>query len=151
VGDEARVASLDSLPGGSTHSLLLAGSSHTFQGGRKGGGVWRLHLRGGARELEVLDPRTRTIRNLVQKSQVTLGPRPLRAPMPGLVVKVEVEEGVRVERGDPVVVVEAMKMENELRAPAAARVTRVHVTPGVAVEKDQVLVEFSVEGGGEDG
>jgi pyruvate carboxylase subunit B len=62
--------------------------------------------------------------------------------MPGLVVRLEVEPGQAVVAGAGVLVLEAMKMENELRAPAGARVKAVLVRPGQAVEKGQVLVEF---------
>jgi pyruvate carboxylase subunit B len=62
--------------------------------------------------------------------------------MPGRVVKILVKAGDRVTAGQAVVVVEAMKMENELRAAAAGTVRTVRVRPGEAVEKGQVLVEF---------
>jgi pyruvate carboxylase subunit B len=62
--------------------------------------------------------------------------------MPGLVVRVQVEPGVRVSAGDGLVVLEAMKMENELKAPAGGVVKRVRVAAGEAVEKGQVLVDF---------
>ena len=63
--------------------------------------------------------------------------------MPGMVVNVEVEEGDTVSAGQGVVIVEAMKMENELKADAEARVVAVHVVEGQAVEKDQLLVELA--------
>lgn len=66
----------------------------------------------------------------------------LRAPMPGKVVELRVAEGATVARGDCVVVIEAMKMQNELGAPLAARVTRVHVSVGRPVEPGALLVEF---------
>lgn len=66
----------------------------------------------------------------------------VRAPMPGLVVRVLVEEGVEVERGAGLVVLEAMKMENEIRSDAPGVVSRVHVKPGDAVGKNSVLIEF---------
>ena len=69
------------------------------------------------------------------------GPAPLVAPMPGLVVRVNVAPGDAVQPGQPLVVMEAMKMENELRASAPGRVRRVLATPGTAVEKGAVLVE----------
>jgi len=62
--------------------------------------------------------------------------------MPGLVIKVEVQEGDAVVGGQGLVIVEAMKMENELKAEGEGRVARVLVAPGQTVEKDQVLVEF---------
>jgi len=64
------------------------------------------------------------------------------AIMPGRIIRMMVEPGQRVEEGDPVCVLEAMKMENELRAPRSGTVRAVHVKPGDDVEKDQVLVEI---------
>jgi biotin carboxyl carrier protein len=65
--------------------------------------------------------------------------------MPGLVVRVSVAAGDRVEAGQSVVIMEAMKMENDLKAEAAGVVGRVAVESGEAVEKGAVLVEFSAE------
>jgi biotin carboxyl carrier protein len=110
---------------------------------RAGSGRWWLRLRGGAASAEVVDERTQVIREMAGTTAASQGPRPIVAPMPGMVVKVEVAEGDRVEAGQGVVIVEAMKMENELRAQGPGRVTRVHVTEGDAVEKDQLLVELA--------
>ena len=68
------------------------------------------------------------------------GERAIVAPMPGRVVRILVAVGDEVAPGQGVVVVEAMKMENELRAPAAGRVKDVTVTPGTSVEAGRVLV-----------
>jgi len=64
------------------------------------------------------------------------------AIMPGKIVRVMVEPGHKVEEGQPVCVLEAMKMENELRARQGGTVRAVHVKPGDDVEKDQVLLEI---------
>ena len=64
------------------------------------------------------------------------------AIMPGKIIRVMVELGQQVEEGDPVCVLEAMKMENELHARQSGTVRAVHVKPGDDVEKDQVLVEI---------
>jgi len=66
----------------------------------------------------------------------------IRAPMPGRVVKILVAAGDEVEADQPLIVVEAMKMENELRAAAAAKVKSVEVSEGQAIEGDVVLVRF---------
>ena len=68
------------------------------------------------------------------------GPAPVRAPMPGLIVRVNVKVGDVVEAGQGVVVMEAMKMENELRAIAPGRVKSIEVGPGATVEKGSLLV-----------
>ena len=62
--------------------------------------------------------------------------------MPGLVVRILISEGSEVVAGQPLVVMEAMKMENELRAPASGRVTAVRIKPGAAVEKGAILVDL---------
>ena len=66
----------------------------------------------------------------------------LKSPMPGLVVQILVKEGDTLTKGDPIVVLEAMKMENVLKAPAEVRIKSIHAEPGKAVEKNAVLVRF---------
>lgn len=68
--------------------------------------------------------------------------REIRAPMPGLVLRVLVEPGDAVEEGQGVVVLEAMKMENELKAPMAGTVAAVHAASGAAVGKNDLLIEL---------
>jgi biotin carboxyl carrier protein len=94
------------------------------------------------REGEALDDRTRAIRDITAASAKPSGPAPVNAPMPGLVVRINVAVGDRVQAGQGVVVMEAMKMENELRASAAGIVKMVHAEVGKAVEKGTVLVEL---------
>ncbi|HEX8298827.1 MAG TPA: biotin/lipoyl-containing protein [Rubricoccaceae bacterium] len=69
--------------------------------------------------------------------------REVRAPMPGLVLRVLAAPGEAVEAGQGLVVLEAMKMENELKAPAAGVVAAVHAAPGAAVSKGDLLVELA--------
>jgi biotin carboxyl carrier protein len=71
-----------------------------------------------------------------------LAVREVRAPMPGLVLRMLVEPGQAVEPGDGLVVLEAMKMENELRAAAAGTVAAVHAAAGAAVAKNDLLISF---------
>lgn len=64
----------------------------------------------------------------------------VRAPMPGLVVKVDVKLGDYVKAGQAIVVLEAMKMENEIRAPEDGKIQTLHANPGLAVEKGEPLL-----------
>jgi len=64
----------------------------------------------------------------------------VRAPMPALVVKVEVSEGDSVSEGQGLVILEAMKMENEIKAHAAGKVKEIRATAGKAVDKDELLI-----------
>jgi biotin carboxyl carrier protein len=105
-------------------------------------GNYTLWLDGFRFEVEALDERARAIRELSKTSSAPTGPAPLLAPMPGLVVRVTVTPGDEVRAGQGLVVMEAMKMENELRAVAAGRVKAVLAQPGMAVEKGTLLVEL---------
>ena len=88
------------------------------------------------------DERTRHIRELASHAFPVETRHDLLAPMPGLIVRVEVVEGQEVDAGDSLVVMEAMKMENELRAEAPGRVLAIQVGPGQAVERDAVLLQI---------
>ena len=105
-------------------------------------GRYTLWIDGYRYEVEALDERTRAIRDLSAATAGAAGPAPLVAPMPGLVVRVNVEPGDEVQPGQGLVVMEAMKMENELRATTAGRVRSVLAVPGTAVEKGTLLVEL---------
>jgi len=109
---------------------------------RESRGHYLLWIDGYTYDVEALDERTRTIRDLTAEAAGPTGPRPLVAPMPGLIVRVLVGPGDAVQEGQGLVVMEAMKMENELRSSGAGRVTRVAVTPGAAVEKGAILIEL---------
>lgn len=74
--------------------------------------------------------------------EVSAAENELRAPMPGQVRAVQVEQGAEVRRGQTIILLEAMKLELRIQAPHAGRVARVLVQPGDAVERDQVLVEM---------
>jgi len=107
---------------------------------REGRGRYALWVDGYRFEVEALDERTRSIRDLSAANAAPSGPAPVLAPMPGLVVRVNVSPGDAVEAGQGVVVMEAMKMENELRATSSGKVKSVEVTAGTAVEKGTLLV-----------
>ena len=105
-------------------------------------GHWVLDVDGTRVVAEALDERMRAIKDLTAASASASGPAPLLAPMPGLVVRVAVAVGDPVSAGQGIVVIEAMKMENELRTTAAGVVTAIRAAPGQAVEKGAVLVEL---------
>lgn len=138
------------LEGGPVRSLVIDGRSHRLSAARPGSERWELHLRGRRLTASVVDERTRAIREMTGAGAGPTGPRPIVAPMPGMVVRIEVDEGDVVRPGQGVVIVEAMKMENELTADVDGVVTRVHAREGQAVEKDEVLVDLGPVEGGEE-
>ena len=109
---------------------------------REGRGSYTIWVDGYRFDAEALDERTRAIREMTAAVEGPTGPLPVKAPMPGLIVRVNVAVGDEVQAGQGIVVIEAMKMENELRAAGAGRVKKVMAEPGMAVEKGTLLVEL---------
>ena len=134
---------LAGLEGTAVRSLLMDGASHRVLARRESRGQWDLHVGGRRFRAEVLDAHTMAIRDTTAAVSGPVGPSPVRAPMPGLVVSVEVCVDDIVMAGQGVAILEAMKMENELTAKVEARVSAVLVAQGDAVERDQVLVELA--------
>jgi pyruvate carboxylase subunit B len=86
---------------------------------------------------------TRLTRKYRERKPVTIrNPMEVRAVIPGEIVEILVEPGQPVERGDGVLVLEAMKMRNAVSAAAAGTVTKIHVEPGSLVAKGTLLVEL---------
>lgn len=117
------------------YSVLLAGGSFEARVERGEDG-WIVHLGGRRFVLEVSDPR-----RLGRKSGALHreGRQKLAAPMPGKVVRVLVGEGEQVEAGQGLIVVEAMKMQNEVKAPQPGRVVSLAAREGAAVAAGEVL------------
>jgi biotin carboxyl carrier protein len=99
-------------------------------------------LRLGAREyaLKVEDSLQQVIRSLGLSRSALPKSREILAPMPGLVLKILVKTGQQLQAGDPVLILEAMKMENLYKSPGPGTVKNIRVTEGSAVEKGSVLV-----------
>ena len=98
---------------------------------------WRLSLAQRDFEVHLRDPLEREVTGA---AAADAGPHEVRAPIPGRVVSVAVAEGDVVKAGQPLLVLEAMKMENQLCAEGAGKVERVLVAPGTTVDGGQVLV-----------
>jgi acetyl/propionyl-CoA carboxylase alpha subunit len=136
----ARVAEIEGTP---VRMVTIGDAVHRVVARRGSArGDYTLWVDGFRFDAEALDERTSAIRELSKLSGKAVGPAPLVAPMPGLIVRVNVKAGDRVGQGQGLVVMEAMKMENELRAVAAGTVKHVHASVGKAVEKGTVLIEM---------
>jgi biotin carboxyl carrier protein len=143
LGDVDAEVHLVEIEGTPLWMAMIGGRVHRVLARRgNAAGQYTIHLDGFRFEVEALDERTRAIRQLAGSAAKPAGPTSLAAPMPGLVVRVLIQVGDRVQAGQGVVVIEAMKMENELRASTAGVVRSVPVKAGSAVEKGAVLVEF---------
>ena len=128
-------------PGQRLLTVLIDGRKRTVQVRRAGRG-WELQTRGATHKVQVFDPHVAELsKHMIEKPAPDLS-RLLLAPMPGLLTKLDVAVGDEVEPGQPVAVMEAMKMENILRAPKAARVKATPAKAGDSLAVDQVIVEF---------
>jgi len=128
-------------PGQRLLGLTVDGRQRTVQV-RRDGRRWVLTSRGASHKVQVLDPHVAELsKHMIEKTPPDLS-RLLLAPMPGLLTKLDVAVGDKVEPGQPVAVMEAMKMENILRAPKAATVKATPAKAGESVAVDQVIVEF---------
>jgi biotin carboxyl carrier protein len=142
-GGAAETARVSELEGTPVRLVTIGNAVHRVMARRDGQrGSFVLRIDGRRYAVEALDERTRTIRDMSVAAKGPVGPQPVRAPMPGLMVRIDVKVGDQVIAGQGVAAMEAMKMENELRAPAAGRVKAVRATVGQAVEKGAMLVEF---------
>jgi pyruvate carboxylase subunit B len=139
--DEVAHAELSDVDGSPVRMVRVGTHVHRVVAQKRDGrGSYTLWVDGYRFETEALDERTRAIRDLSAASTGPTGPAPVVAPMPGLVVRINVSIGDRVEAGQGIVVMEAMKMENELRATGPGTVRSIDVAVGTAVEKGMLLV-----------
>jgi len=129
------------VPGQRLLSVVVDGRHRIVQV-RRAGRDWELQTRGASHKVQVLPPHVAELsKHMIEKAPPDLT-RLLLAPMPGLLTKLDVAIGDKVEPGQPVAVMEAMKMENILRAPKAATVKATPAKAGDSLAVDQVIVEF---------
>ena len=141
VNGEAKPYSFEVLRDGHA-SLIVDGTSLPVSVEAVGEGRMRVTIAGRRTEVEVKDERDL----LVDKfglGEDEAGGGAVRAPMPGLVLEVLVEEGETVEAEQGLLVLEAMKMENELTAPSGGVVEAIHVETGASVDKEALLIEIA--------
>jgi biotin carboxyl carrier protein len=159
---DGRDRTVDVTPSGDGFIVTVDGKEHRVEGAF--GGLMRVRIDDRPVEATVrrqgLDlvveirgrtylyrPRDPRAPKLARRSVADQARGELHAPMPGLVVDVMVAEGDTVDAGQPVVVVEAMKMQNALTAPLAGRVFKVQVAAGATVESGALLLKIQPEEG----
>ena len=130
------------LPGTPLHQVMIDGRPLLVPLERLGPGRWSVTAWGERREALVLDERARHIQSLVRQAEPQSHGGVIRAPMPGLVLRIPVSVGDPVALGQGVLVLEAMKMENEIKAAVSGVVLGIPVQPGQAVRKGQVLLHL---------
>lgn len=141
----------DSLPysfeplGNNSFSLLLDGRSTSIFIEPLADGHLQVTVNGHRQTVYLKDAKDLLLEKLGLRQEKSSAEEQIRAPMPGLVLSVPVTPGDQVTPADGLIIIEAMKMENELRASTPATVTAVHVSAGETVDKNQLLLELKTQ------
>ncbi len=124
------------------YSTIIDGESYDVRM-NEGDGVYLVQISGEIIEVVVEDERTRRLAGLRSGPGDFTGEAIIKAPMPGIVVEVLVSEGQEVAKGDVVIVLESMKMQNEFKAPRTGQVSTVRVVAGDKLEQNVVMLTIT--------
>lgn len=130
----------------SIYSLIVDGNSYEILISEEEN-EWNVFIRGMLYSAEVIDEREKRLRDASGELALSSGEYTLQAPMPGLVIKVPVKEGKKVKKGDVLVILESMKMQNELKSPHKGTITKVNIKKGARVEKREAMVMIEPDEG----
>ena len=141
VSVDGKVYEIDfeSVSGQPVYSLIVNGRSHEsyiYQGED----YWQVLMQGRLYPVTVEDEREKRLRAAAGGGPAEAGEFHLRAPMPGLVVAIPVAEGQSVIKGQVILILESMKMQNELKSPRDGTIGRIRVRTGESVEQKQTLL-----------
>lgn len=132
----------DKLAVGELTHIILNDKSYQIVLEKREGSTLTIRVNGKKMVVETRDKMTLLLESMGLQSTSEVKVNHVKAPMPGLVIRVLVEAGQEVKKGDALLVLEAMKMENMIKSPSDAVVSSIDVDLSQAVEKNQVLVSF---------
>lgn len=141
IGDRLLEVDFESVSGQPVFSLIVDGKSYesyVYQGDED----WQVLLRGRQYQVKVEDEREKRLKAAAGGGVAESGEFHLKAPMPGLVVAIPVEEGQEVTKGQVLIILESMKMQNELKSPRDGTVSSIKVKAGESVEQKQILLNL---------
>ena len=142
VNGEVRAVDFRALRQGELYSMLLDHRSYEAVVDERDD-LYHVLLAGDMYDVQVTDERSRRLASAFMAFGDTGGEVSIRAPMPGLIVRVPVSEGEPVSKGQTVIILESMKMENELKSPRDGTVHHIHAKAGDNVEQNKVLVTIA--------
>jgi biotin carboxyl carrier protein len=139
IGERLLAVDFETVSGQPVFSLILDGKSYesfVYQGDED----WEVLLRGRQFQVKVQDEREKRLKTAAGGGVAEGGEFHLKAPMPGLIVAIPVAEGQEIKKGQVLLILESMKMQNELKAPRDGVVDRIRVKAGESVEQKQTLL-----------
>jgi biotin carboxyl carrier protein len=131
----------ETVSGQPVFSLIVDGKSHEAYV-QESDEIWQVLMRGQLYPVKVEDEREKRLRAAAGGGVAETGEFHLRAPMPGLVIAIPVTDGQEVKKGQVLLILESMKMQNELKSPRDGKVSRIRVKPGESVEQKQALLSI---------
>ncbi len=134
-----RALDFQSIDNGGLYSVLLDNKSYEALV-EQHEGEYRILISGTLHHVKVVDERAKRLAEAGGAFVPTSGELNVRSPMPGLIVAITAQEGDPIKKGQVLIVLESMKMENELKAPRDGTVASIKVAPRQAVEQNQVLI-----------
>lgn len=140
---EANIEVSIEATGDDVYSILLNNRTvevHVHQVSDK---IYTVSANEGSFEVKLVDKRDRLLQEFGLSTDNQSQELNVRAPMPGLVLEILVKEGDTVQEGTGLLILEAMKMENELRASASGTIKAIHVKAGEAIKKNDLLIEIT--------
>lgn len=142
IDGECEAVDFRSIAGSSIYSLLLGNASYEALVEARND-CYEVLVQGTLYRVGVQDERMRRLAQAAKGFAPPSGEIAIKAPMPGLIIDVPIQEGQTVGEGSVLVVLESMKMENELKAPRAGTVSQVRVQRGQSVEQQEILVALT--------
>jgi biotin carboxyl carrier protein len=126
----------------SSYQLLINNKSHLITSIKKGNSEYILTLNGQVLETKVLSVIQEKASRLIEAKKVKHSETAVKSPMPGMILKIKKKAGDSIVQGDSILILEAMKMENDIRSQVSGKIKEIKVKEGQAVEKNTIL--FSV-------
>ncbi len=142
IDDELLEIDFQGIPGTSLYSLIINGQSYEVAVDDNDE-LYQVMLKSTLYEVKVEDERTRRLAGLVGGSSPIVGEILIKAPMPGVIVSIPVQERQKVTKEDIVVVLESMKMQNEFKSPKDGIISSIRVAPGDKVDQHAIMVTIS--------
>ena len=139
VNGKPRHTEIEKVGSDNLFSLIIDNHSHQLFFEETDNGHW-VSVDGHKFLVELEDEKTRLIRRLIKSDDRPHGLTEIKAPMPGLIMNFFVKENQRVKKGDGLVIIEAMKMENEIQANVDGTVKKILVNEGDSIDKGAVLI-----------
>ena len=130
------------IPGTQLYSLIINGESYEVAVDSNDE-LYHVMLKSALYEVKVEDERTRRLAGLIGPAGAPVGEALIKAPMPGIIVAIQVSEGQAVAKDDIVIILESMKMQNEFKSPKDGVVSSVRVGLGDKVEQNAIMLTIS--------